>query len=139
MRVFLDTNILLDNLVDRGDERLTQNANLILQLGHDGVIELYMSILSIPTIAYVLKNMTASAKKNIIRGLCSCVSVLPSLSEHVQDMLDGPVGDIEDALQVCSSKEGQCDLIVTRNMSDFRDADIPVMSPEEFLNRIIKQ
>ena len=137
MKVFLDTNILLDTLVERSNQVFTDNASTLLGLGENGVIELYMSALSISTIAYVLKNMTSVRKKEIIKDLTSIVKVLPVLPEHVDNMLESPMKDVEDALQVQSAKEGLCDLIVTRNESDFKETDILVICPEELLKKII--
>lgn len=136
MKVFLDTNILLDTLVVRPDKSFTENSMQILSLGENGVLDLYISVLSVPTIAYVLKNKTSEQKKSIITDLTSIVKVLPSLPQHVETMLESPIRDIEDALQIQSAKEGQCDLIVTRNTRDFTDAGMPVMSPEGLLKRI---
>ena len=133
MRVFLDTNVILDAIVRRDDPGLTENATLILSLGDAKVVDLYMSVLSIPTVAYVLKNMTASAKKGIVRDLTSFISVLPSLPGHVSSVLEGSLPDIEDALQVQSALEGPCDLIVTRNGKDFTASRLPVMIATEFL------
>ncbi len=138
MKVFLDTNILLDVLVERDNKEFTENATTILGLGSNRVLDLYMSVLSVTTIAYVLRNMTAVKKKGIIKDLVSIVKVLPSLPEHVENMLECQMNDIEDAMQVQSAKEGQCDVIVTRNTTDFRDAGLPVISPEEFLKKIIR-
>lgn len=137
MKVFLDTNILLDVLVERDNKEFTENATTILGLGSNRVLDLYMSVLSVTTIAYVLRNMTTVKKKGIIKDLVSLVKVLPSLPEHVENMLECQMNDIEDAMQVQSAKEGQCDVIVTRNTTDFRDAGLPVISPEEFLKKII--
>ena len=137
MKVFLDTNVLLDAIVARDNKTLSENAATILSLGEANVVDLSMSVLSVPTIAYVLKNMTADAKRSIVRSLTGIVNVLPSRSEHVSNMLDGTMPDIEDALQVQSAIEGSCDLIVTRNVKDFHPCPLPVISPEEFLRRII--
>ena len=137
MKVFLDTNILLDVLVERDNKEFTENATMILGLGSNRVLDLYMSLLSVTIIAYVLRNMTAVKKKGIIKDLVSIVKVLPSLPEHVENMLECQMNDIEDAMQVQSATEGQCDVIVTRNTTDFRDAGLPVISPEEFLKKII--
>ena len=137
MKVFLDTNILLDVLVEHDNKEFTENATTILGLGSNRVLDLYMSVLSVTTIAYVLRNMTTVKKKGIIKDLVSIVKVLPSLPEHVENMLECQMNDIEDAMQVQSAKEGQCDVIVTRNTTDFRDAGLPVISPEEFLKKII--
>lgn len=137
MKVFLDTNILLDILVERDNKEFTENAMTIVELGSNGDIDLYMSVLSVTTIAYVLKNMPVAKKKVIIKELTSTVKVLPSLPVHVNEMLESPMKDIEDAMQVLSAREGQCDLIVTRNLKDFCDADMPVIDPEDFLGRIL--
>ena len=137
MKVFLDTNILLDVLVEHDNKEFTENATTILGLGSNRVLDLYMSVLSVTTIAYVLRNMTTVKKKGIIKDLVSIVKVLPSLPEHVENMLECQMNDIEDAMQVLSATEGQCDVIVTRNTTDFRDAGLPVISPEEFLKKII--
>ena len=138
MRVFLDTNILLDAIVKRNAPHLTENATMILSLGEAGVIDLYMSVLSVPTIAYVLKNMSATAKKGIIRDIVSVVDILPSLAGHVDAMLEGSNDDIEDALQIQSAMEGSCDVVITRNGKDFSTSPIPVLSPEDFLNRVLE-
>ena len=138
MKVFLDTNILLDVLVERDNKEFTENATMILGLGSNRILDLYMSVLSVTIIAYVLRNMTAVKKKGIIKDLVSIVKVLPFLPEHVENMLECQMNDIEDAMQVQSAKEGQCDVIVTRNTTDFRDAGLLVISPEEFLKKIIR-
>ena len=105
----------------------------ILGLGENGVIDLYTSALSISTIAYVLRNMPSVRKKEIIKDLITIVKVLPVLPEHVNNILESPMKDIEDALQAKSAMEGCCDLIVTRNESDFKEADRPVIGPDELL------
>ena len=43
------------------------------------------------------------------------------------------VSDFEDALQVASAVAGGAEVIVTRNVSGFRNCPLPVMTPEEFL------
>lgn len=137
MRVFLDTNILLDALVERQDRHFNENASIILQLGKNGVFELFMSVLSIPTIAYVLKNLGGNGKKSIIKNICALVTPLPALPDHIDAMLESRMDDIEDAMQVQSARTGNCDLIITRGRSDFKNADFPFLSPEEFLERVL--
>lgn len=136
MRVFLDTNVILDALVDRVDSSFRELAEYILQLGEDGSIELFMSIISIPTMAYVMKSIPPERKKAIIEEICSIVKVLPSLPEHVSRVLSGKMSDIEDGLQAQSAKHGNCALIVTRNVRDYKQSGLPVLSPQEFLHHV---
>lgn len=138
MRAFLDTNVLLDHVIERKNLQFCLNADAILQAGKNGTVDLYMSVLSIPTIAYVIKNVTVDVKKAKICNLASVVKVLPSLPEHVNEMFESPLSDIEDALQLLSAKNGNCDVIVTRDVEDFALSDIPAISPEDFLSRILE-
>ena len=138
MRAFLDTNVLLDTIVERDNRQFSEDAAIILELGKSGTLELCMSILSVPTIAYVLKNMNGARKKAIIQDLSSIIEVLPALPEHVHEMLESPLSDIEDALQLLSAKEGRCELIVTRDTGDFAQSDIPAITPENLLSRILE-
>ena len=138
MRAFLDTNVLLDSIVERENQQFSDDAATILKLGKKGVLALCMSILSVPTIAYVLKNVNAARKRAIIQELTSIVEVLPALPGHVYEMLESPLNDIEDALQLFSAKEGGCELIVTRDVGDFSQADIPAITPENLLTRILE-
>ena len=138
MRAFLDTNVLLDSVIERDNPQFCKDADAILQAGKNGMADLYMSVLSIPTIAYVIKNVPAFVKKTKLCTLKSIVKVLPSLPEHVDAMLESSFPDVEDALQLLSAKEGGCDLIVTRDLEDFRLSDIPAISPEDFLSRILE-
>lgn len=77
--------------------------------------------------------MPSVRKKEIIKDLITIVKVLPVLPEHVNNILESPMKDIEDGLQAKSAMEGCCDLIVTRNESDFKEADRPVIGPDELL------
>jgi len=138
MRAFLDTNVLLDSIIERENRQFSEDADLILKLGKNGTLDLCMSILSLPTIAYVVKNVTVAGKKAIIKTLTSYIEVLPALPEHVNEMLDSPLNDIEDALQLLSAKSGGCDIIITRNVADFHQSDIPAITPEQLLNRILE-
>ncbi|MBR5703444.1 MAG: PIN domain-containing protein [Bacteroidales bacterium] len=137
MRAFLDTNVLLDSILDRDDRQFCNDAAVILKMGRNGVLELFMSILSIPTIAYVIKNVNAERKRAIIQDITSIVKVLPALPEHVSAMLESPLSDIEDSLQLLSAKEGACDIIVTRDLNGFQQSDIPAICPADLLSRIL--
>lgn len=138
MRLFLDTNVLLDSILERENPQFSEDASTVLEMGREGTVELCMSILSVPTIAYVIKNVTAARKRAIIQNLTSIVKVLPALPEHVDAMLESPLPDLEDALQLLSAKDGGCELVVTRDLDGFHQSDIPAITPEDLLRRILE-
>jgi predicted nucleic acid-binding protein len=46
--------------------------------------------------------------------------------------------DFEDAMQVAAALSGNVDVIVTRNVMDYRQAVIPAISPKEFRMRFAR-
>lgn len=45
--------------------------------------------------------------------------------------------DFEDAIQIfCASTIENLDCIITRNLKDFKNSEIPVLAPEEFKNQL---
>jgi predicted nucleic acid-binding protein len=138
MKVFLDANVVLDSIVKRDNPQFSEDANTLLALGEQRTITLYMSMLTVPLVAYVLKNITEDKKKRILQDLTSIISILPSLPEHIDGLYDSHVADIEDYLQIQSAREGQCEIIVTRDTDDFKHSDIPAVTPGYLLERIIE-
>ena len=48
-----------------------------------------------------------------------------------------PMPDFEDALQVAAAVMVKADFILTRNLKDYKKSPIPVMAPEEFVERFV--
>jgi hypothetical protein len=49
--------------------------------------------------------------------------------------LDLPMTDLEDALQVAAAESWGADLIITRNLRDYRRSPIKAISPDDFLKK----
>lgn len=79
--------------------------------------------------------MSSDRKREIIRKITSIVKILPSTGDHVQQMLESPIDDIEDALQLQSARQGSCDVLISRDR-DFQKANLPSFTPEEFLQKL---
>jgi predicted nucleic acid-binding protein len=140
-RVFLDTNIMLDLLLDRPG---CADAARVLQLQEDGKITACLSILSMANLAYVLRK-TVSPLQVIptLKQISAIVKVVPMDDRQLQRslFLEGP--DFEDILQAVCASENGCECILTRNARDFRigkglseSADLPLAeTPQAFLAR----
>lgn len=57
------------------------------------------------------------------------------LNDKVIDLAlnDFDFNDFEDGIQYYTALESEANLIITRNLKDFKHSKIPVMSPKEFL------
>jgi hypothetical protein len=73
--------------------------------------------------------------REILFDLLEYIQVVPVSLEILKKGLKSQHKDFEDAIQiVCASSIGKMDFIVTRNIKDFRDSEITVLTPEEACN-----
>jgi predicted nucleic acid-binding protein len=134
MKVFLDTNIVMDVLRHREHGAA---AATVLALGVKQNLELYITSLTLSNIAYLLrKEMEKNEVINLIRNLCKVVRVAPCGEQEVLSSLDIDSPDFEDTLQYCSALSINADVIITRNQKHFKFSILPVMDAETFLKRI---
>lgn len=133
MRLFVDTNILIDLLGFRAEHY--QPAADLFSLADKGRVELYVSALTMANAAYSsTKGAAQSEVKVWLHKVQLLLHVVP-LDEKILNwaLLDDKFRDFEDALQYCSAKEIKADAIITRNGKDFEASDIPVFSTRELL------
>lgn len=131
MKVFLDTNILLDFGLDR--ER-ADFAGGILQLGKDGLIDLYASYLSYANMGYILRDRPTPERYELVRMMRQPVFILPCDANQLDAGLNSEVKDFEDMLQYQCALAAGCDVVVTNNKKDFHEfCSLPFLTSEEFL------
>jgi predicted nucleic acid-binding protein len=136
-RVLLDTNIIIDLLAKR--EPYDQDARILFSLADKEKVKLFTSALSIANVSYVLlRKRKPEEAKQILRKLKLLFGIL-SLDEKVINLAlnDNEFNDFEDGLQYYSALENNIEIIVTRNLKDFENSKLPVMTARQ-LNEIIE-
>ncbi|MDF1572278.1 MAG: PIN domain-containing protein [Bacteroidales bacterium] len=135
-KLFIDTNIVID-LLSRREPYFAASA-MLFSLADKKQIELTISSLSIANTSYVLlRQMDANKAKSILRKLRLIVTILPLDDKIVGLALnDENFSDFEDALQYFSALENGQDLIITRNLKDFKHSKLPVMTAQQFIETI---
>lgn len=117
MKVFLDTNILLDLLLER--DGFEASADLF-DLCEKKSFSLSVSVLTMINAAFVYKKTVGQNLAIVnLKYLSSLLEVLPMNNEMLQTALLMSSKDFEDTFQAVCAREGQCDCIVTRNPKDF--------------------
>lgn len=136
-KIFLDTNIVIDFLGERAN--FYQPAAKILTLADQKKIEIYTSHTSISNTYYLLSRFEntkiALEKIRKFKVLCS-ISMMDD--EVIEKAINSNFKDFEDAMQYFSALASNCDLIVTRNEKDFKNALIPVLNGESYLETLKK-
>ena len=132
MKVFLDTNVLLDYLLNR--EGFAEYAMQLLLLGNAKEIDLCVADLSISNIAYITRETISKEDfYDVMKKLSRCYTIVSMGKKVVNQALDAQWSDFEDALQYYTALNAGADVIITRNAKDFKQAELPVMTASEYL------
>lgn len=132
MRLFLDTNVMLDLLGKR--EPFFESAARIVSLADKGKATLAVSALSYATTDYFLSKMLGTSKSIESLRKFKTISDIVALDEIIiEKSLNSGFIDFEDGLQYFSAIKSECQYIITRNVKDFKNAEIPVLTPDDFL------
>ena len=138
MKVFLDTNVVVDFLGER--EPFFQNAAKIFELWRKMEIGLSLSALTIVNSAYILhKAYSKETMMDKIKWLCRSFEVTPIDLSAIVGAVEMGGQDFEDSVQCVSASYAHSDVIITRDKKGFANAEIPVMTPTEFLEKSRKQ
>lgn len=133
-RVFLDTNVVIDFLAVR--QKFVEDAAKIMTLALKGNIKVFASAITFSTASYVMARHHANSDENIRLTIADFIKVCNVTVVDVDSVLfatQGIFNDFEDAMQYESAVKASCEVIITRNVDDFSDSELPVYSPKDFL------
>lgn len=136
-RVLIDTDVILDFFFDR--KPFSDNAAKVLALCESKVITGYITSVIISNVYYLLRQTAKHGKVvDKLNQLLSITEVLTTDKEIIKQSLNSPFTDFEDALQNFSAEmNGNIDVIVTRNLKDYKKSALGVMTPEHYLKVLI--
>lgn len=131
--IFADTDIILD--VVTGRQPFAEEAASIFTLTEEGKIKSSTSSLSFSNLYYVLrKHATHQKVVEKLRELSELLHILNVDASIVKSALQSGFKDFEDAIQYHAAlSDPDIDVIVTRNIKDYKKAELPVMTPGTFL------
>ena len=137
MKVFLDTNVLLDMLISSRANHLCSLR--LLKLIRDKKISGVLTSQSIIDAAYVQTQrgkVTVQDFKTAMKLICSLVEVVSITSEDIDRVNASSIEDYEDAAQVSCALDCGCDVIVTRDSRIGRFTDLDLYSPQGVIEKM---
>ena len=135
-RLFLDTNIIIDYLLFRGDEAMA--IEHIFESSMDESVILYIAAHSLTNIYYILrKEYSSGERKQLILNLCALCRVAEINSECIEDSISNNYAvDLEDSLQIRCAVETKCDYFLTRDFELFEKSPVKTILPHEIVKKI---
>jgi predicted nucleic acid-binding protein len=134
MKVLIDTNIVLDVLLNR--QPYCQDAAKIIVLSEKKIIESYVSASEITDIYYITQKEYKNKQITIvlIKKILEVISVATITGNDIYQALDLGWNDFEDSVQYIVGESIAADYIITRNTDDFSNSTIKIVTAEQFLN-----
>ena len=134
--LFLDTNVLMDILANRIP--FYESSSKVYKLGLNKKCNLFTSSNTINTLHYLLKKFIGEQDiRKALDEITDIVSVIPVNLDMIKKSLKSNHKDFEDAIQIYSAQPIKgMDCIVTRDLKDYKNSEIQVYTPDQFLNQI---
>jgi predicted nucleic acid-binding protein len=135
--VLIDTDVILDFFFDR--KPFSDDAARVLSLCESREIKGFITSVIISNVYYLLKqNSTHEKVIEKLRQLVTITEILTTDKDAILKALNSNFKDFENALQNYSAElNGQIDIIITRNIKDFKNSSLGIMTPGNYLKTII--
>lgn len=133
IHIFSDTDILLDLVTGRLPYSVM--ASSLFTLVEEGQIRSSASSLSFSNIYYVLRKYATHQRiLNTLTRLSELLHIQKVDESIIKHALKSRFKDFEDAIQYhVALSDPDIGVIITRNIKDYKAAELPVMTPETFL------
>lgn len=130
MKILFDTNIILDVLLNR-PPFVELSANLVSSV-EKGVLEGFLCATTITTLDYLItKSRNREIARIEIQKLLTLFQIADVNSTVLSMAIDSGFTDFEDAVQYFSGKCCNINGLVTRNSKDYKQAKLPIYTPDE--------
>lgn len=134
VKVFVDTDVCLDLL--SGRKPFNAVAEKLFSLADLGKLKICVSSLSFSNIDYLLHaRYKVGDSRKILAKFKTLVTVLAVDDKIIDLAIASDFTDFEDAIQYNTAIENNIQIILTRNLRDYKKAQIPVMTPDIFLSK----
>jgi len=134
-KVFLDTNVLLDFLLNR--EPFNNDIAEIMEESLNRSIQLCVSSITVTDTNYIIGRSEGIKVANIkTKKILELVTVENVGQTTVTKSAESKFKDFEDGVQNFCAVEAKHQIIVTRNVKDFKESNLSVLTPKELLVRI---
>jgi predicted nucleic acid-binding protein len=136
VKILIDTNIILDYLLER--EPFLQDAEMLFQaIGSEQLIG-YVTATTLTDIFYIARRQTQSIEiaRQAISDTLTIMVICPVNRAILEAAFASGLTDFEDAVQIYCAVDQGLDAIITRDRKGFSNSAIPVLSVRQLLEQL---
>lgn len=136
MRAIVDTNVVLDVLLER--EPFVKPAVEVFRLAEESRIVAFICATTVTTIDYLLvKSLQKPKAREALHRLISLFEIATVNRPVIERALVSKILDFEDAVLNEAAQMAGADFVITRNTKDFVGSTLKVCDPNEFLALLV--
>lgn len=135
-KLFIDSDVVIDFFTDRTP--FANAASELFNLNENKEVQLFISALSINNIYYIVRKFLGHKKTiEVIENLTEMMEIVGTTKAEILQALKNDFKDFEDSVQYSSALTiSDMDAIITRNIKDYKNSQIAVMTPINFLKMV---
>lgn len=133
MKIFIDSDVILDLLLQR-EPFAVHSVHLFNLLAHtqDAELKTFTTPIVFANLNLRKQFGNTGSRQKLIQ-LRQLIDIMP-INEKIVDLaLQSNLKDFEDILQIKTAEQFDIDIIVTRNIKDYKDSKKPVKTTLKFL------
>ena len=132
-KLFIDSDVVIDFFTDRAPH--ASPASELFELNEKGSVVLYLSAVSINNMYYIVRKFLGHKKTlQVVETLIEMTEIIGTTKKEIIQALRNDFKDFEDSVQYSSALTVKgLDAIITRNIKDYRNSKIAVITPLNFL------
>ena len=131
MKIFVDNDVILDVLLDRKE---FTHSRILFTLIENNQVKAYTSSTIFTNSFYIISKLQNKKKAWSALKKIRLLFKIGKVSQNTVDLaLASDFNDFEDALQHYVALDQNTNYIITRNKRDYLEAQIPTLTPQEFI------
>lgn len=133
MKVLFDTNVTVDILTNR-QPFCTDSIQCYRKLIENDD-KIFISTVSVADVMYMTRKHYSNIQKqfSVVSDFLSTMKIAKVCKKYLDFAFSGVMTDFEDGIQACCAKRHHAKLIITRNVKDFVNSPVLVVTPTDFL------
>ena len=133
--IFIDSDILLDVFLNRFPHY--ESSADVLMLSENSYYTCCTSVHALLNVHYIAKKSFGEKKaRAAIKSLTEKLLIVTEDINIVENAIESDISDFEDAVQYYAAISAKADVIITRNIKDYKQSSIPVLTAEQFLRTL---
>ena len=138
MKIFFDTNILLDVLLKR--EKLFEGSAKVWSLSNVKKIHGYISAISVNNLYYIINKLKdRRTAEQFVEQILTDFHIISLTEVVLKNAHRNSSVDFKDMIQYYSAINAKCSFLLTRNISDFPKSNLKIITPEKFIEQFTQK